>query len=69
MKGATPVPGPTMIMGNAGSEGRRKETFDRRLTKIWEGGEGGGGHETSQCRTEWVGAPYVLLTRIQRMQS
>lgn len=43
MKGATPVPGPTMIMGNAGSEGRRKETFDRRLTKIWEGGEGGEG--------------------------
>lgn len=35
MKGATPVPGPTIMMGAAGSSGKRKECVARGEISIW----------------------------------
>lgn len=35
MKGATPVPGPTMMKGTEGSEGGRKEPLGLKPTWIW----------------------------------
>lgn len=35
MKGATPVPGPTIMMGAEGSSGKRKECVARGEINIW----------------------------------
>lgn len=35
MKGATPVPGPTIMKGTDGSGGGRKEQFSLNFTWIW----------------------------------